>query len=186
MRSMASWLIAFAVSLASVVEAKAGILLFDYIDAGQSLILVPIREELQIIPAGSFLLLFDVGSVALNPQPYPPGNWLGSVEFSSDTAGFPIDDDPLLPNVRFVYEGPDPIGAPISELGEFSITKSSEGIFAPAFDYIGYAQDAASGALVYNTGVATVVPEPSTLALLALGLSGLARIGRGVRANGRK
>ena len=154
-------------------EADAGIVFTEWIDGGDTAFFVPSLDPTQRILDGSFLLLLDVGSVGLNPQPYPPGGWAGTVELTSDTAGFLIDDDPTLPNVRFTYGG-DPIEAPISPLGDFVLTKTSEGIFAESWDYLGYAQDVATGGLVYNTGVASVVPEPGTLALCALGLGGLA------------
>lgn len=153
-------------------EAGARIIFTEWIDGGDTAFFVPRLDPTQRILDGSFLLLFDVGSVALTQLDSPVG-WAGTVELASDSAGFPIEDDPTLPNVRFTYEG-DPIEAPISLLGDFILTKTSEGIFAESWDYLGYAQEVATGALVYNAGVASVVPEPSTLALCALGLGGLA------------
>jgi len=148
----------------------------------------------QCVPSGTFFTIYDVGGlVGVGPL---PSDWIDLVQYTgltpSNICGSCIDD-PLIPNVSFLYTGPvvhaDGVDTPIPG---FQIISSLGGISGGVFSsqstldlgpLSGDTDQVYGGVGVPGFGISSVqdAPEPSTLFLIGTGLLGVIRLRRRVR-----
>ncbi|MGD1094148.1 MAG: PEP-CTERM sorting domain-containing protein [Bryobacteraceae bacterium] len=148
----------------------------------------------ECVPSGTFFTIYDTaGLVGVGSA---PADWIVLVQLTgmtpSNICGSCIDD-PLIPNITFLYTGPvvhaDGIDTPIPG---FQIISTLGGITGGVFSsqstldvgpLSGDTDQVYGGVGVPGFGISTVQdsPEPSTLLMIGAGLLGVVRLRRSPR-----
>jgi hypothetical protein len=138
------------------------------------------------IESGDRIQLFDVKGLDITSAMTITG---GPFTFSSALTGplpasTSFTDDPTIPNLTLTYGGPTltvATGAPQIEIGAFSYMTHGAP-FEPGFNFAAETTELLSSGgtqnvVTYGFATFTLVPEPSSLLLLLVGLPGIVWIG---------
>ena len=129
---------------------------------------------------GGFITVYDVPFLAGPPLSSQPPIWGASVQNTGitplNTPEHDIDmDNPTIPNITWIYHGPTLVNSTNSDmdLGDFRIGRTGELDSPPSATllFVG----SLDGTNFSNDGFVTVnvIPEPSSMALLLVGVSTL-------------
>jgi PEP-CTERM motif len=122
-------------------------------------------------PAGSFFTLYDIAGLS---SPSAPPNWGSTVQLSGITPSFvSVGDSAAVDNLTFFYTGP-PAPGPLTTDG-FSFQSTSNLVGMIQYGFSATSNGVGDSGRGFVAGPApSSVPEPSSLAVISVGLIGLA------------